>query len=47
MFFIIDVLKNFVDFTGKHPLGVLFNKVAGVGLACIFINPLSASVALT
>ena len=38
----IDVLRNFVKFTGKYLCqNLFFNKVAG--LACNFINPLTTS----
>ena len=38
MFFKIDVLKNFANFTGKKPvLESLLNKVAGLN-ACNFIK---------
>ena len=37
MFFEIGVLKNFSNFTGKHVLESLFNKVQGP-LACNFIK---------
>ena len=36
MFFKIDVLKNFANYTGKHPCWSLFNKVEGLK-ACNFI----------
>ena len=32
MFFKVGVLKYFANFTGKHCVGVLFNKVAAVTL---------------
>ena len=37
MFFKMDVLKNVANFTGKHQLEFLFNKVAGLK-ACDFIK---------
>ena len=37
MFFKVGVLKNFANFTGKHILKSLFNKVAGLK-SCNFIK---------